>query len=99
MRGGRRAERLPVHPGEAEVEGIACAPALSQLEVPVHGLSIITPPGVTEALVEEAASAGIERVWVQPGAEFPGMAERCAEHGIACIWGGPCLLVVLGFSD
>jgi len=92
-------EVIPVNPGVTEVEGLSCAPDLAHLAVPVHGLSIITPPAVTEELVEEAASLGIERVWVQPGAEYPGLADRCAAHGIACIWGGPCLLVVLGFSD
>ena len=30
---------------------------------------IITPPEVTERLVEEAARAGVQHVWMQPGAE------------------------------
>ena len=90
---------IPVNPRAGEVEGVACAPDLEHLGVGVDGLSIITPPAVTEVLVEEAARAGITRIWVQPGAEFSGLAERCAELGLSCIWGGPCLLVALGFTD
>ena len=92
-------EVIPVNPHVEEVEGIACVPGLEHLAEIIHGLSIITPPKVTEGLVEEAASFGIERVWVQPGAEYPGLADRCAALGLTCIWGGPCLLVALGFVD
>ena len=38
---------------------------------PVHGVSIITPPEVTERVVEDAARPGIRRLWMQPGAESP----------------------------
>jgi len=92
-------EVIPVNPRAPEVEGVLCVPDLASLSARVHGLSIITPPAVTEALVEEAASAGIARIWVQPGAEFPGLEERCRALELTCIWGGPCLLVVLGFVD
>lgn len=92
-------EVIPVNPRGGEVEGIACVPDLGSLGVEVDGLSIITPGAVTEVLVEEAARAGVSRIWVQPGAEYPGMAERCAELGLSCIWGGACLLVVLGFVE
>jgi predicted CoA-binding protein len=65
----------------------------------VHGVSIITPPPVTERVVEDAHSAGITRLWMQPGAESPRAIERCAELGIDVIAGGPCLLVVLGYRE
>ena len=44
-------EVIPVNPRATEVEGIPCVPDLGSLQAEVHGLSIITPPGVTEALV------------------------------------------------
>lgn len=90
---------LPLNPRADEVEGVACVKDMTELPVEVHGLSVITPPRVTESLVEEAALAGIKRLWVQPGAEFEGLFERCEELGMSCIWGGPCLLVVLGFRE
>lgn len=89
----------PVHPKEAEIEGVRTVPDLASLPVPVHGLSMITPPAVTEALIEEAHAAGIPRVWMQPGAESAKAIARAKELGIEVIAGGPCLLVSLGFRE
>lgn len=89
----------PVHPTEEEIEGVACSPDLASLPEAVHGLSIITPPAVTETLVEEAAAVGIKRLWMQPGAESPTAVERARELGLHVISGGPCILVALKFRD
>ena len=89
----------PVHPRESEVEGAECFPDLSSLPEPVHGVSIITPPQVTEAVVEEAAKLGIRRIWIQPGAESDAAMERAREHGMSLIAEGPCILVALKFRD
>lgn len=94
---GRRA--YAVNPRETEVEGVACVPTLAALPEPVHGLSIITPPPVTEKLVEAAQAAGITRIWMQPGAESPRAIQRCRDLGISLVANGPCLLVVLGYRE
>lgn len=86
----------PVNPSAAEVEGLRAYADLASLPELVHGLSIITPPAVTEGLVEDAARAGIQRLWMQPGAESRRALERADELGLDVIAGGPCLLVVLG---
>jgi predicted CoA-binding protein len=88
----------PVHPKETEIEGVACSPDLASLPEPVHGLSLITPPAVTETLVEEAAAAGIKRVWMQPGAESNAAIARAEKLGLSVIAGGPCVLVALKFQ-
>jgi predicted CoA-binding protein len=90
---------VAIHPTEKVVEGAPCVRDLKSLPKPVHGASIITPPPVTERVVEDAHAAGITRLWMQPGAESTRAIERCKELGIDVIAGGPCLLVVLGFSD
>jgi predicted CoA-binding protein len=94
---GRRA--FAVNPKDTEVEGVPCVKTLSLLPEPVHGLSIITPPPVTEKLVLDAHAAGITRIWMQPGAESARAIELCRELGISLIAGGPCLLVVLGYRE
>ncbi len=94
---GRRA--FAVHPKETLVEGVKAVPALAALPEPVWGLSIITPPAVTESLVEQAHAAGIRRLWMQPGAESQKAVDRARELGLSVIAGGPCLLVVLGFHE
>lgn len=90
---------FPVHPREAMIEGLKCYPNLAALPEPVDGISIITPPQVTERIVEEAAAAGIGRLWMQPGAESAAALARARELGLKVIAGGPCLLVVLGFRE
>jgi predicted CoA-binding protein len=88
-------EAFPVNPRETEVEGRACYPDLDSLPVAVRGLSIITPPPVTERVVEEAIGAGISRIWMQPGAESARAVERAEELGLSVIAWGPCVLVEL----
>lgn len=88
-----------VNPRDSEVEGAPCVKDLASLPGRVHGLSIITPPPVTERLVDEAHAAGITRIWMQPGAESPRAIERCRELGISLVAGGPCVLVVMGYRE
>jgi len=92
---GRRA--IPVNPHATEVEGVAAVPDFASLPAAVHGVSIVTPPEVTERIVEDAAAAGITRLWMQPGAESARAIERAEELGLSVIAGGPCLLVELGW--
>ena len=59
----------PVNPSAEVVEGLAAFPDLASLPQPVHGLSIVTPPRVTEQVVTQAARLGIRHIWMQPGTE------------------------------
>jgi uncharacterized protein len=90
---------FPVHPAADQVEGLAAYANLSSIPQSLHGISIITPPQVTERVVEEAARLGIRHVWMQPGAESDRAIEIAEQHGLNVIAGGPCLLVTLGFRD
>ncbi|MFN0008298.1 MAG: CoA-binding protein [Planctomycetota bacterium] len=94
-----RRRAIPVNPREKQVEGIAAVPDLASLPEAVHGVSIITPPGITERIVEEVASAGVKRLWMQPGAESAEAVRRAEELGLSVIAGGPCLLVSLGYRE
>jgi len=89
----------PVHPRETEIEGIATVADLASLPEPVHGLSIVTPPPVTERIVEQAAAAGIRHIWMQPGAESPAALQRAEELGMNVLGGGPCVLVALRYRE
>ena len=94
---GRRA--IPVNPREAEVEGVACVASVLDLPDEVRSISIITPPSVTERVVEEAVRRGIRHVWMQPGAESARAVATCEAAGIDVIADGSCLLVVLGYRE
>jgi len=89
----------PVNPKADEVEGIPAVKSLSDIDHKVHGISVITPPSITEKVVEECIQLNIRNIWMQPGAESDAAVTAAQAAGINVIHGGPCLLVVLGFHD
>ena len=89
----------PVNPNADEIEGLACVPDLASLPNQVKAASIITPPKITEKIVEQAAEAGVQHLWMQPGAESKAAVERAAELKLQIIAGGPCILVTLGYHE
>ena len=94
---GRRA--IPVNPHEELIEGLRCVASVLDLPADAKSISIITPPAVTERVVEEAARKGIENVWMQPGAESDRAIATCEAAGINVIADGSCVLVVLGYRE
>jgi predicted CoA-binding protein len=90
---------IPVNPHESAVEGAACVSSVSDLPGDVKSISVITPPAVTERIVQEAIRRGIENVWMQPGAESDSAVEACRSAGINVIADGSCVLVVLGYRE
>lgn len=89
-------EVIAVNPRETgEIEGCATVATIADLPAGVHGLSIVTPPPVTEQLVPAAAAHGIRRIWMQPGAESAAAIETAESLGIEVIANGPCVLVEL----
>jgi predicted CoA-binding protein len=94
---GRRA--IPVNPRESEIEGVSCMASVLDLPEEVQSISVITPPAVTERVVEEAIRRGIRNVWMQPGAESDRAVAACETAGINVIADGSCLLVVLGYRE
>jgi predicted CoA-binding protein len=97
LQAGRRV--YPVNPKLNEIEGERSYPDLASLPERVHGVSIVTPPAVTETIVEQAAAAGIRHLWMQPGAESEAAIARANELGIELIHSGPCVLVAQGFRE
>ena len=88
-----------VHPKQSEIEGLPCHSDLTTLPEPVHGISLITPPRITEKVIEQVPDSGAGWIWMQPGAESDAAIARAEELGLGVIAGGPCLLVALGFRD
>ena len=90
---------IPVNPREETIEGAACVGSVLELPGAVKSISIITPPRVTERVVEEVIRSGIENVWMQPGAESDSAVAMCEAAGINVIADGSCVLVVLGYRE
>jgi len=58
---------LPVNPREAEIAGLPAYPDLAAVPGPIHLVSVVTPPGVTRSVLEEAARLDLPAVWLQDG--------------------------------
>jgi predicted CoA-binding protein len=89
----------PINPKETVIEGLPCLPTLKDLPPEVDSISIITPPSVTEKIVEQAIMKGIKHLWMQPGAESEAAILAAQASGLTVIAGGPCILVVLGYHE
>jgi len=95
----RGLEAHPINPRADRIEGRACVADVEALPSEVGALSIITPPAITEQVVDQALARGLGQLWMQPGAESRPAIERAEAAGASVIHGGPCLLVVLGFRE
>lgn len=89
----------PVNPNLKTVLGNPAFPDLNSLPEKVKSVSIITPPKVTEKVVADAITAGVEHIWMQPGAESVEAIRTAEAAGINVIHGGPCILVVMGYHE
>jgi predicted CoA-binding protein len=92
-------QAIPVNPKEKEIEGIPCVATILELPDNVSSISVITPPAVTEKVVEMAIQKGIRNIWMQPGAESIAAVNMCLENNINVIADGSCILVVLAYHE
>ena len=58
---------LPVNPHMETFDGERCYPNLKALPEPPGGALIMVAPAQAEGVVQDAAAAGIKRVWMQQG--------------------------------
>ncbi len=92
-------EVYPINPRADEIEGLKAYPDLASLPVKVRGVSIITPPKITEQVVKDAAAAGARFLWMQPGAESDEAVRIAEDLGLEVIAGGPCYLVLAHYHE
>jgi predicted CoA-binding protein len=92
-------EAFPINPRAEEIEGLKAYPDLASLPVVPRGISVITPPKITESVVVEAARLGVKYVWMQPGAQSEEAIRKGEEAGLGIIGDGSCALVVMGFHE
>lgn len=84
---------VPVNPNAETIEGLQAVASLADISPAPHGISIITPPHVTERIVPQAIALGIRHIWMQPGAESEDAIATCKAAGINLLHSGPCILV------
>jgi predicted CoA-binding protein len=92
-------EVYPINPRDKEIEGLKAYATLADVPVKLRAISVITPPAITEYVVEAAASAGVRMVWMQPGAESDEAIRKAGALGMEVIAGGPCFLVLAHYRE
>ena len=63
----RRIDAVPVNPTASEIDGQRCFASVADIQPPVVGALIITPPEATPQVIEECAASGVRRVWLHKG--------------------------------
>lgn len=81
-----------VNPKTESIEGETCYPSLAALPETPDGVVTVVPPLVTEEVVKQAHSAGIERVWMQQGSESEAAIRYCQDNGMRVV-DGECVLM------
>ena len=95
----RGMEVYPINPRAPEIEGLKAYATLAGVPVKLRAISVITPPAITEQVVEAAAAAGVRMVWMQPGAESDEAIRKAEVLGMEVIAGGPCFLVLAHYRE
>ena len=88
-------ETYPLNPQQDQIEGHQAYPSISDMPLVPEALSVITPPEVTRKVVADAIAAGVEHIWMQPGAQDEQASASAREAGINVIDDGSCILVLL----
>ncbi|MBC7231782.1 MAG: CoA-binding protein [Chloroflexi bacterium] len=81
-----------VNPRGGYLEGQQLYRSLAELPEQPAVVDIVVPPKATEEIVQQCAALGINRVWMQPGAESEAAIEFCRKHGIRVVHGA-CAMI------
>ncbi len=82
----------PINPKAETIGGEKCYASLADLPQKPGGVLIVTPASQADAMVRQAAQAGVTRVWMQQGSETPAAIQFCQQNGIAVI-SGECIFM------
>jgi predicted CoA-binding protein len=90
---------VPIHPRASEVEGRPAYPRLQDVPEPLDGVIVMVSGEAAATVVDDAAAAGLDQVWLfrgigGKGAVSQASLEACARHGIVPI-AGACPLMFL----
>ncbi len=76
---------IPINPNEQEILRSKVYPTLSATEKKIDVVIFVTPPAVTEKVLEEVKSLWIKNVWMQPWTQSNAAIDFCKKNDIECI--------------
>lgn len=83
---------IPVNPTITEALGEKAYPSLRDIPERVDVVQIFRRPDDVPGVVDEAIAIGANAVWMQPGAEHEGAAEKARKAGLLAVVGA-CMMV------
>ncbi|MDP3965154.1 MAG: CoA-binding protein [bacterium] len=82
-----------VNPHYSDIDGIAVYPTLADLPEKPDVAVFVVPPAVGLKVLDELKSAGVTKVWFQPGADSDAVRQRITELGLIGMADGSCIMV------
>ena len=79
-------EVYPVNSRFKKIEGLICYPSVKDIPIVCDVANIVTPPVVTMKIVRECKEKGINRIWLQPGAENQSVIEFCKQNNLEVVY-------------
>jgi len=76
---------VPIHPREAEVEGLKAYASVLDVPGPVDMASMYLPPALGEKILDDLAAKGVHEVWLNPGADSPALVAKARALGLNTI--------------
>lgn len=77
---------IPVNPYHQEVEGETCYPSVSLIPDKPQVVDVVVPPHLAQGVLEDCLTAGVTRVWFQPGAENEAAIHWGQSQGLQIVW-------------
>jgi predicted CoA-binding protein len=78
-------EVYPVNPNLDKLEGVVCYHKVSDIPEKVDVVDFVVPPAVTEKVLKECRTLGLNRIWLQPGSESESAIKFCNENNMKVV--------------
>ena len=83
---------IPVNPHEEKILGLKAYPKIADVPENIDLVILVVPPPTGLKVLAEVKAAGVNKVWLQPGAEGPELVEYCKQNDIECVH-DECIMV------
>ncbi len=84
-----------VNPNADTIDSDPCYPSLDNLPEAIDCVVMVTPPQITEEILQVAGRLMIPLVWMQPGSESEAAYNLALSKGMQVVSGGPCIMVAV----
>ena len=76
---------IPINPKSGEILGFPVFPKINDVPQKIDVVIFVVPFSLTEKILPEVKKLGIDKVWMQPGAQSRKAIQYCLDNNIKCI--------------